>query len=69
MVFVPRTDDPFYDADRYLDALEHEYDHRPICCECKQHIQEDYAYEIDGKYICIECMEDNHKDNMDKYDG
>lgn len=67
-MYFGRTDDPYLDADRWLDELEHQYDHRPVCSECGEHIQEEYAYQIDDKLICIPCMND-HREWMDKYDG
>lgn len=34
---------------------------RPICCECEEHIQDEFCYEINGEYICEGCMEQNHR--------
>lgn len=30
----------------------------PVCCECKDHIQQETAVRINGKYICDGCLED-----------
>lgn len=30
---------------------------KPICCRCKEHIQQEQAVEINGKYYCEECEE------------
>ena len=29
---------------------------RPVCADCKQHIQDEKAYHIHGDWICADCM-------------
>ena len=34
---------------------------RPVCVECGEHIQDEYAFYIDGEWICEDCMHDNFR--------
>lgn len=34
---------------------------RPKCDYCKEHIQDEHAFEIDGYLICEECIEEYMK--------
>lgn len=49
--------------DNYDLYVEHEMEEqewlesRPICSECGEHIQDEYAYKIGGRLICKCCME------------
>ena len=31
---------------------------QPVCCECKDHIQQDSAVRINGDWFCDNCLED-----------
>ena len=52
------TDDPVRDAADYAEELERELERRPVCVKCKEHIQDEDAYEIDGEYYCDDCAHD-----------
>lgn len=30
----------------------------PVCCDCKDHIQQESAVRINGKWFCDRCLED-----------
>ena len=53
---------PIQVPDNYDQFLRHESDlelrlkKRPICSECGEHIQDDYAYRKDGLWTCQRCM-------------
>ena len=34
---------------------------RPKCSECKEHIQEDYCFNVDGEILCEDCMNDKYR--------
>lgn len=57
------SDDPAWDAERYMNALDIRLAKRPVCDCCGEHIQDDQALhyatsEIDI-WICLECVENN----------
>lgn len=58
--------------DNYDMWKEHEWEKerwlkkRPICHECGEHIQEDYAWQFNGKYICEECL-NQHKVEIEEW--
>ena len=33
----------------------------PKCCECNEHIQDDYCFEINDEIICERCLVENHR--------
>lgn len=45
-----------YDAEQQT-ALES----LPECCECGEHIQDEYCFEFEGEYICEKCLNENHR--------
>lgn len=52
------TNDPVSDYDYYSIQQEKQLEKLPVCRECGEHIQDEYAYRINDEYICNECMED-----------
>lgn len=32
---------------------------RPVCCLCKNHIQDEDAYLLDNNWYCEDCMQEN----------
>ncbi len=30
----------------------------PVCCKCKEHIQDEYGYRLDGDLYCYDCAQD-----------
>jgi hypothetical protein len=50
------TDNPVLDAERYTDAQERELQKLPVCCKCKERIQDDTCYVIDDEVYCESCM-------------
>lgn len=49
------TDDPVLDAERHAEKQERWLQSRPVCCKCKEHIQESEAVKYKDKYYCEEC--------------
>ena len=49
------TDDPIADFNRHDAEQERWLRSRPICCKCKEHIQESEAVKYKEKYYCEEC--------------
>ena len=61
------SDDPVRDFERYDAQRERELARRPKCCECDEHIQEDYCFEIDGELVCIHCLKRYYLKNTEDY--
>lgn len=51
------TDDPIADFHRWEDDVCEWLEKRPICEECGEHIQDDFAYCIDNKWYCKDCID------------
>lgn len=51
------TDDPVRDFERYDAEQEAWLRARPTCDACKNHIQEEYYYELEGIRRCGDCMQ------------
>lgn len=58
MSFPMFTDDPVRDAEAYYNALEEKLAKQPVCCRCKEHIQQEFAVQHNGKWYCEECEDD-----------
>ena len=52
------TDNPIADAERYSADQEEQLRKLPICCNCKEHIQQEDAVRIAGKWYCDGCLDD-----------
>lgn len=51
------SDDPLMDFEAW-EAEEHDrLEERPVCSQCDEPIQEDFAYRINDELICEDCME------------
>lgn len=50
--------DPIYDYMRYSDNYYNKIKNKPNCCECGEHIQEEYGYHIGSNWYCPRCMEE-----------
>ncbi len=65
MNFVPDN----YDAFRYHEAEQETWLHkRPKCKICKEHIQDDYLFDVDGVIYCEECMKDLYRKDAENYE-
>ena len=58
------SDDPVRDYSRweteqYLKELK-----RPVCCDCGEHIMDEYMWEFHGQFYCERCVED-HKEAIE----
>lgn len=38
----------------------------PVCCECKDHIQQERAVRINGKWFCDDCL-DNMREEIEEW--
>ena len=61
------SDDPISDHIRHEAKRERWLRRRPVCCECREHIQSDELYDINGKLICPECLRENHLKETEDY--
>ena len=59
------SDDPVRDYERYCAEQDRELAKLPVCCECDEHIQEEYCYEVNDEYICTSCLIKNHRKWVD----
>lgn len=54
------SDDPNADFDRYDAEQEKALEDLPLCTECGEHIQSDFAYRISGEWYCEDCIENHY---------
>lgn len=58
MSYVPRTDNPYYDADCWQDQIEESYKYRPHCGWCDTKITSDFAYQVGDDLLCEDCFKE-----------
>lgn len=58
---IPRTDDPIADFDRYDREQAAWLESRPVCDNCREHIQDDTAVRIAGRLFCEKCVSDGRE--------
>ena len=51
------SDDPVSDFERHDAEQERARRKLPVCCECKDHIQQETAVRINGNWYCDGCLE------------
>lgn len=51
-----RTDDPVADFEAWDAMRERRLERFPVCSECGDPIQDDFAFRIDQRWICELCM-------------
>ena len=51
-----RTNDPIADFNRWDAEMNSRLEQRPVCADCDEHIQDEFAYYINGEWICMRCM-------------
>ena len=62
------TDEPVADAERYYAEQQAKLERLPVCDYCKEHIQDDYYYEIGNECLCEDCLNEHfRKDVEDDY--
>lgn len=49
------SDDPVWDAERWLAEQDKALEGLPACCECGDVIQQEKAVCVDGKWYCPDC--------------
>lgn len=52
------SDSPYRDYDRWEADQEAWLNARPVCAECGEHIQDEYAYRIGNDLICEDCLKE-----------
>lgn len=52
-----RTDDPAADFEAWDAAREQRLRSLPVCIECCEPIQDDFAFRLDQGWVCERCME------------
>lgn len=61
------TDDPIADFYRHEEEQERWLRSRPVCCKCKEHIQEPEAVNYKGEFYCNECEGEAWEKIRDEY--
>lgn len=61
------TDNPVADAERYEADRENELQKYPVCCNCGEHIQDEYCYLINDEFLCEECLKNDFRRNTDDF--
>ena len=61
------TDDPVRDAEEHYAALAEKLAKQPVCCGCREHIQEEKAIQIDGDWYCKDCEPEAWKRIREEY--
>ncbi|WP_407399636.1 hypothetical protein [Treponema sp.] len=54
---MPMIPDNLDLMERILKQKEAALARLPVCSECGEHIQDEYAYYINAEWICADCME------------
>ena len=52
-----QTGDPLHDFNSWDEENGKWLQKRPKCCECGEHIQDDYLYQIREEVYCEKCIE------------
>ena len=56
------SDNPALDEERYMRALDIKLERRPLCCNCRRHIQDEEALHFQTKHddvwLCLDCVEE-----------
>ena len=50
------SDNPIADAERYAAYMDMQTKKLPVCCKCKNHIQDDTCFKVDDDVYCEGCM-------------
>ena len=56
-----RTDDPIADSVAYDNYQQAQLEKLPVCSECGEPIQDEFAYFIGDEWICEDCMQSHRK--------
>lgn len=64
---MPYSDDPVADFHHHDAKQNRQLAERPVCCECGQPIQSDFAYEYNGEPMCAECLNTYHLKSIDYF--
>ena len=55
---MPWTDNPLRDFERYDEERERILNSMPICCNCGEHTQGEFRYELpNGEVLCERCID------------
>ena len=58
-----------YDAFARRDAEQENWlERQPVCVECKEHIQDDYLYDIGGNLYCERCLNREFRKDTENYE-
>lgn len=57
-----------YDRWKKHDAEQQaELEKYPVCCNCENHIQDDYLYNIHGEIFCEDCVNTLFAEEVEDY--
>lgn len=62
-----RTDDPVADFLAHDAERQRRLRRRPRCCECGEHIQDEYAYCINDEWICEACLNGHYRQSVEDF--
>ena len=54
---MPYTNDPIADFDAWDTEQNKRLETLPVCADCDEPIQDEYAFYIEGEWICESCMD------------
>lgn len=54
---MPYTDNPIADFDAWDADQNKRLARLPVCADCDEPIQDEFAYYINGEWICENCMD------------
>lgn len=56
------SDDPIADFERHDSEMEEQLKKLPVCCICKDHIQQEKAVHIKDEWYCDGCLDEARED-------
>ena len=62
MTIMPYSNDPLADFDAWDTEQNKRLAQRPVCADCDDPIQDEFAYYINGEWICENCMDSYRKE-------
>lgn len=57
--------DPIVDFENYDSDRERRLRCLPVCCFCREHIQQEMAVYFNDKWICDECLDNLRKETLE----
>lgn len=58
------TDNPIMDFERYDAEQEERIKHLPVCCCCRERIQQEDAVRIENDWYCDRCLDEMREETL-----